>query len=83
MDAGQRRADQPGAAGKIKRGGDVATAAYLTAHGLPGWRVLETDDPIDHIYLIAVAEAIEKIREYERKVLAVEIVNMFAKALGR
>lgn len=45
--------------------------------------MLETDDPIDHIYLIAVAEAIEKIREYERKVLAVEIVNMFAKALGR
>jgi hypothetical protein len=44
-------------------------------------RALERDDPVDLMYLAVVAEDVERRRERDRKLLALEIVNTLAKAL--
>jgi hypothetical protein len=79
--AGQRDRDQPDALGKIVGGDDVELAGYLCAIGLPGLRVLTSSDPVELIYLSAVAEVVARRRQEERKALAVEVINALSRAM--
>jgi hypothetical protein len=81
MDARQRRVNQPGALGKIAGGDAVELAGTLCALGLPGMRAIESDDPVELLFLSAVAEVVVRRREQERSDLALKIINTLAKSI--
>jgi hypothetical protein len=55
----------------------------MTVLGLDGWRFLSSTDPTDLLLLQALRVRVDQLRESERKLAAIEIVNALAKAMNR